>query len=213
MAWRRVAVRIAVRGDALAEGADLLADRRGLDEDGERSARVLEPARRHRGDRRSEDGPLGFRGRAADPLGQEPAPLVGFLGGREGREGDLLDPLLRALGVRVEEAQRLDAVSVELDAHGELPIRREDVEETSPHGEIAGLGRAVDARQRGQEVQPLLGEPSTGTRAGHRGGHPAVDLGFGRVAEAQLDAGTERVLERCPDLTPAVGADDDVHAE
>ena len=80
-------------------------------------------------------------------------------------------------------------------------------------GEIARLGRAVDARQRGEEVQPLLGEAAAGTRAGHRGRDPPVDLGLGRIAEAQLDAGAERVLQRGADLGPAVGADDHVHAE
>ena len=115
---------------------------------------MFEPARRHRRHRRREDGPLRFRGRAADPLRQQPPRLLGFLGSRERGEGDFLDPLLGALRVGVEEAERLDAIAIQLHAHGEVAVRRKDVEEPASHGEIAGLDDEVPAPVA-QARQPL----------------------------------------------------------
>ncbi len=119
-----------------------------------RGAAWLEPARRHRRHRRREDGALRFRRRAADPLREQPPRLLGFLGGRERGEGDFLDPLLGALRVGVEEAERLDAIAIQLHADGEVAVRRKDVEEPAAHGEIAGLDDEVPAPVA-QARQPL----------------------------------------------------------
>ncbi len=138
-----VAVRVPVGGRALREAFDLLADGRGLEDDHEPRGRVIEPGGRHLRDGRREHRALRLRRRAADPLGQKRPGLLGFLGGGEGRDPDLLEPLGRTLRVGIEEAQRLDPVSVELDADGELAVRRKDVEEPAANGQVAGLDHEV----------------------------------------------------------------------
>ena len=159
---KRVAIRIAIRGDALGERRRLVFHGRRLDEDsqsrrGPGTRSEVEPACRHRRHRRREDGALGFRRRAADPLREQPPRLLGLLGGRERGKGDFFDPLLGALRVGVEEAQGLDSIAIQLHAHGEVAVRRKDVEEPAPHGEIAGLDDEVPAPVA-QARQPL-GEP------------------------------------------------------
>ena len=139
----RVAVRVPVGGRALCEAPDLLLDGRGLEKDHEARGRVVEPRGRHPRDRRREHRALRLGRRPADPLGQERPRLVGFLGGREGREPDLFEPLGRALRVGIEEAQRLDPVPVELDTDGQLPIRRKHVEEPAPDSQVSGLDHEV----------------------------------------------------------------------
>ena len=155
-----VPIRIAVGRHALSEGRDLVLDGRRLDDDGQSRSRMVEPARRHRRDGGREDGTLGFRWRPADPLGEEPARLLRPLGCRERRERDLFDLLLRALRVRIEEAERLHAVAVELHAHREIPVRREDIEEAPAHGEISGLDDEVSTPVA-EPCQPL-GQPREG---------------------------------------------------
>ncbi len=64
---------------------------------------------------------------------------------RHRRERHQRERARRPLRVRVERPDRGDGVQVELDAHGLREVRREDVEKTAAHGEIAGLGHEVGA--------------------------------------------------------------------
>ena len=142
---KRVPVRIPVRRQALVEAGDFLLDGGRLEDHGQRSGGVIEPARGHRRDRRREHAALGLRRRTPDPLGHRAPRLFRLLGRRKGRQPDFLQLLLRALRVRVEEPQRRDRVALELDAHRQVPVRREDVEEAAAHGEVAGLDHQIGA--------------------------------------------------------------------
>ena len=106
-------------GDALGESRRSPPRRRGLDDDEQRAAprdRASRPASARHG--RSEDDALGLRGRPADPLGQERRASSDSSDAANGGISATLEPLARALRVGIEDAQRRDAVAVELDAHG-----------------------------------------------------------------------------------------------
>ena len=137
---------------------DLLLDRRRLDHHEHGAGGVVEPPGRHRRNGRREHDPLDLGGKPAEPLRQKRPFLLRLPRGRERREHDGREPFFRALRVGVEDADRRDAVAVELDAHGELAVRREDVEEAAPHGEVAGLDDEIaapvpDGRQAGHDLR------------------------------------------------------------
>ena len=66
--------------------------------------------------------------------------------------------------------------------------------------------RCGDHHRRAVRVQPVA------RPCGHRGGAPPVDLGLGRLAQPQLDAAAEKVLERGPQLAPPVRRHHEVQA-
>ena len=57
----------------------------------------------------------------------------------------LVQGLHRALGLGVEDAQALEGVAQELEAHGGVVVRREDVEDAAAPRELAGAGDRVFA--------------------------------------------------------------------
>ena len=81
------------------------------------------------------------------------------------------EPFFRALRVGVEHADRRDAVSLELDAHGQLPIRSEHVEETAPNREIARLEAAAEGREAAPPG-PRPGVVGDGKYGGERSSFP-----------------------------------------
>ena len=152
-----VAVGVAVAREPLRELLDLLLDRRGLDRRQERRPRRGRASSPASARRRARRRPLDLGGRPPDPIGHAYAQRLGFFRRREGRQRDAREPLARALRVGVEDADRRDAVAVELDAHRELPVRREDVEEPAAHGEVARLDDEIaapvpDGRQAGEKA-------------------------------------------------------------
>ena len=99
---------------------------------------------------------LGEAGRLLPLLGRlhrrqlgELAVLDVELGGR--RELDPLGVAERALGEGREPAHRLDLVAEELDPHGALLGRREDVEDAAAQGELAALLDLLDALVAGRD--------------------------------------------------------------
>ena len=106
---------------------------------------------------------------------------------------------------------------VEPDLHRQQPYRRRDGtgpgrrdpgdEGCERRPEPGGVGAPVRPREGGEHMELVRAQapPRTARRDGR--GHPAVDLGLGRITEAQLDAGPEQVLERWSDLRPAARGD------
>ena len=110
------------------------------------------------------------------------------------------------------------------------PGRRPDVVEATSPGAAAPAGTGPGPRRgdRGHERRRVgvagaagRGEHGAARRpaaqpvarpGGHRGGAPPVDLGLRRLAQPQLDAAAEQVLERGPQLAPPVGRHREVQA-
>ncbi len=158
--WREdVAVGIAVAGEPLREFLDLFPDRRRFDRHEQGSSRprgVIEPPGRHRRHGRSEHRALDLGGEPSDPLGQEIPRLFRFLRGGERRQRNALEMFAGALRIGIEDPDRGDPISIQLDPYRKLPVGREDVEESAAHREVSRLDHEVgaaiaDARQpRGQ---------------------------------------------------------------
>ena len=93
-----------------------------------------------------------------------------------------------------------------------VPRRRDPGHEVvDPVGEARRVVHPVDAGQRREHLQAAVVEAAAGDgRDVLR--RLAVDLGVGRVAQAQLDAGADEVLDVRPDLHPTRRGDDHVHA-
>ena len=94
------------------------------------------------------------------------------------------------------------------------PGRRDPLDEVlDAVAEGVGAGVAVDARQRGEEVQLALHQAAARASRGHQRRDLAVDLGVHRVAEPQLQPGAEQVAHRGPEVGPPAARGDDVQAE
>ena len=79
--------------------------------------------------------------------------------------------------------------------------------------ERVGVGVAVDARQRGEEVQLARHQAAAGAAGRDQRRDPAVDLGVERVAEPQLEPGAERVAHGRAEVGPAAARHEQVEAE
>ena len=79
-------------------------------------------------------------------------------------------------------------------------------------GEPLAAADAVDPGHRGQQVQPVPGQAAARPVLRDTGGDLRVDLGIQRVAEPQLDPGTDQILEGGTDLRPPAGRDHQMDA-
>ena len=84
---------------------------------------------------------------------------------------------------------------------------------STPSPSVSASGVAVDAGERGEEVQLARHQAAPGPVLRHQRRDPAVDLGVERVAEPQLEPAAEHVAHRGPEVRPPAGRGDDVQAE
>ena len=76
-----------------------------------------------------------------------------------------------------------------------------------PGADVLRAGDRVDPGQRGQEVQLVPGQSTSGASRRHVKRPVSVDVGLAGITQAQLEAGTEEIFHRGPDLGPPGGAD------
>lgn len=69
---------------------------------------------------------------------------------------------------------------------------------------------AVDAGQRGEEVQLVRAQPTSWATRRHVRRRTAIDVGFGGVAQAQLQPAADQVAKRRTNLHPALNGQHDV---